>query len=122
MKKKSIANTIATLIMVMTFMLILNSCGTSGAKPSGTFTNPDDSSNYMVFDKDTVTVYENGNQVRNGTYTSSAKTSDKYLLVITYEDSSPSKRYWIDENQTTIYYGIDTKDGVLQGDIAFVKE
>ena len=78
LKKKSAVITVC--VMLMAIMLTLSGCG--GSKLSGTYTNPDDSTNYLIFDGKAVTLYEGGNQVRSGTFRESAKTSRAFLLLM----------------------------------------
>jgi hypothetical protein len=100
--------------------------GCSGSKLSGTYTNPDDSSNYAVFDGNAVTFYEGGNQVRSGTFRESAKTSrGDYLLTITNDGVSPEERFWLDGNRETIYeaiFGDDAGTAGTVGEVAFTKK
>ena len=114
------------LLTVVTLMALLNGC--SGSKLSGTYVNPDDSSNYLLFDGKAVALYEGGNETRSGSFRESAKTSDgRYLLTITYENdgSSSEERYWLDENKETIYEAIlgdAAGTAGTVGDVAFTKQ
>jgi uncharacterized protein YceK len=118
MKKKQIAITIATVIMLMVFILTLSGCA---ADISGTYRNPNDNSEYIVLYGDTITLYEDDSQTRSGTFSRSAKTASGYLLIVSYSDS-PTEYYWLDESRTTIYHGVRGQVGVSVGEIAFVKE
>jgi len=114
-----------TIYALMMLVFMLSGCGSN---VSGTFINPNDNSETIVFDGDTIALYENGNIIRSGTFTESAKTaSNQYLLRITYEGASTDERYWLNEDKTTISYYADVvdEDGEIvntAGEIAFVKE
>jgi len=110
---------IALGLTALALVILLSGC--SGSKLSGTYVNPDDSSNYVVFEGKTVTLYEDGNKTISGTFTESAKSASGYLLIITYEGSSP-EHYWLDENKNTISFGVDSAEGIKVGEVAFVKE
>jgi hypothetical protein len=111
---------------VAILMIAVALSGCSGSKLSGTYVNPDDSSNYVVFDRSTATFYEGGVEGRSGTFRESAKTSSgDYLLTITFNDTSSEERFWLDENKETIYeaiFGDDAGTAGTVGDVAYIKE
>jgi hypothetical protein len=121
--KRTLGVALATL-MLTTLMFMLSGCG---AKLAGTFVNPDDSTNYIVFDGKTFILYESGAQVHNGTFTESAKSSSgQYSLRLYYEGESVDERYWLNEDKSIINYTIpETTDGgtvMHVGEVAFIKE
>jgi hypothetical protein len=100
-------------------------------KVSGTFASVYDSSKYLVFSGDTVKYYEDGNEVRSGTFTISAKTQDgSYLLILRYNTEGTSSQeweyYWLNEKVDTIYETIpeSTESGTAmnEGEIAFIRK
>jgi hypothetical protein len=122
---KRILSLTLSLLTLMTFMFVLSACGAS--KLSGTYTSADGGSTSLVFDGSKVTLYEDGVQLRNGTFTESAKTASGYLLRITYEGTSAEERYWLNESRDTISYNVEGKNEQGQtvndvGDAAFKKE
>jgi hypothetical protein len=120
MKKKPLSIALA-LLALAALMFVLSGC--SGSKLSGTFVNPDDSLLYLVFNGNTVALYEGGVQTRNGTFTESAKTASGYLLRITYDGASVDERYWLDEKKETIFESITGEGNTAAvGEVAFIKE
>ena len=124
MRKQPLAMVVAC-VMLITLVFMLSGCGSN---PSGKYIDPNDSTVYLVFEGDKVTLHESNNQTRNGTFTESGKTSTKqYLLRIRYDGVSGEQMYWLDEDRNTITYYADVTDeqsGIVHkaGDIAFVKE
>jgi hypothetical protein len=119
---KRLLTLVLALLAFMTLVFMLNGCV---GRLSGTYVNPDDDSNYLVFEGQTVTLYEDGNQTRSGIFRESARTSTRqYLLTITYEveGSSFDERYLLDESKETIYSTIiDENNRIIAVDVVFVK-
>jgi uncharacterized lipoprotein YehR (DUF1307 family) len=111
-------------LILMMLIFALSGCGES--KLSGTYVSADDSSVSLVFAGNTVTMYEDGVQIRIGTFTESAKTASGHLLRIIYE-GLPEERYWLDESKNTISHNVEIANEQGQtinsvGDVAFIKE
>ena len=120
MNKRILPFVLALLILTAS-MFMLSGC--SGDKLSGKYLSVNDSSDYLIFDGNTVTLYENGIQTRSGKFRESAKASTgQYLLTITYEDSLSDERYWLDEKKEVIYDAIEEENIVSVGEIAFTNE
>ena len=120
--KKRLFSLALVLAMAVTLIAALSGCG---AKLGEKYVSVDDSSVYLIFDGNTVALHENGNPVRNGTFTESAKTSSgRYLLRIWYEidGTSTEERYWLDEKKETIYAAVFEEGVETVGEAAFIKQ
>ena len=109
-------------LVVLLIAIIFNGCT---AKLSGTFLNPEDSSNYFVFDGNTVKFYENNNQTYSGSFEVSAKTSSgQSMLTITFENGDmTTERYYLDGDREIIYFTIVQDNGAhAVGEVAFIKQ
>jgi hypothetical protein len=96
---------------------------------SGIFINPDEKSSYVVFDMGTVTFYEDGNQVRSGTFKESAKTESGRYLMWVHEGEGPppdyvsDERYWLDGKKEIISEAIlDDTNRHLVGEVIYIKK
>ena len=113
MKKRTLL-IIFTVVALTTLLLALSGCSGSDPELSGRYVCVENSSRYLVFAGNTVTLYEDGIQVRSGTY----RFDSQGALILNFEGFT--ERYTLSENNETLYHGNFALDNA--GETAFIKE
>jgi hypothetical protein len=104
--------TIAIGILLTICLFMLSGCNNNTPVLSGRYESVDDSSGFLVFEGNTVTLFESGTEVRSGTYRFHNDT-----LILNWENYAEA--YTLDEAHNTLFHGSSNHDNF--GEVAFLK-
>ena len=111
MKKRSTA--IATVCVILTaFLFIISSCSNNDPVLSGRYQSVDDNSVVLMFEGNTVTLFEDNTEVRSGTYRWHNDT-----LILNWDGLTEA--FTLDESQDNLFQGNSARDDF--GELVFTR-
>lgn len=111
MKKRT--NVLITIFIVMSCFFMLSSCGNNDPVLSGRYVGVYDSSQFLIFEGNTVTLHEGDTEIRSGTYRFHNDT-----LILNWDGFAEA--FTLDDNHMTLFHGNSNHDNF--DEIAFIKE